>query len=71
MASLDDMLSDEDGGGDLPLGDEGDDMAVDEDDSFTMNAETFLDDSLSMPERVEALRAAILAASAPPPDEEL
>jgi hypothetical protein len=67
MADLDSMLADE---GDESFDDDlGLEVDVDED-PFTMHAETFLDDSMSMPERVEALRAAILAAGAPPAEED-
>lgn len=70
MASLDDMLQSgpEDSGlDDAPADDAEPDVDGDE---FSMHAEAFLDASAPMQDRIDALRAAILAASAPPPGEE-
>lgn len=72
MASLDDMLADDSGGEmPLPLEEDAEAVDVDEPDPFLLHAETFLDDSLSIEERAEALRAAILAAGMPPAEEEV
>lgn len=68
--SLDDMLADPaptmaPGGDD----EEGSPHEEADEDEFSMHAEDFLDDSKPMPERIEALRNAILAASTGPGDD--
>lgn len=72
MASLDDMLGsgpEDTGLNDAPADDaEGSAAEENGEDEFSMHAEAFLDDTAPMQDRIEALRAAILAASAPPDD---
>ena len=70
MASLDDMIgstgSAPSGGDETGSASEGSPDEENGEDEFTMHAEDFLDDSLPMPQRVEALRNAILSVSTPP-----